>query len=102
MLMATWDDFNIPARIATYAAAGLPIILPDNTGNAVASNLITDKYDVGLLYKDREELISIIQEEVKTRRHTNNMMKCRMEFSFDYHIPRLIDFFRTAINYKKR
>jgi len=101
MLMTTWDDLNLPARIATYAAAGLPIILPDNTGNAVASNNIAEKYDIGLVYKDRDELVSLLQDEVKTRRYTNNMLKCRKEFSFDYHIPRLVEFFRVAINYKK-
>lgn len=102
ILMTTWDDLNLPARIATYAAAGLPIILPDNTGNAVASNFITQKYDIGLEYKDRDELVSILQDEVKTRRHTNNMMRCRMEFSFDYHVPRLVEFFRSAIEYKQK
>ena len=102
MLMTNWDDLNLPARIATYAAAGLPIILPDNTGNAVASNRIAEKYDIGLAYKDREDLICLLQEEVKTRKHTNNMLRCRMEFSFDYHVPRLEDFFRSAIRYKKK
>ena len=102
MLMINWDDMNMPARIATYASAGLPIVLPDNTGNAVASNYIAGKFNIGLVYKDRDELVSLLQEEVKTRRHANNMLKCRMEFSFDYHIPRLVEFFCTAINHKKK
>lgn len=97
MLMTNWDDLNLPARIATYAAAGLPIILPDNTGNAVASNMIAEKYGVGLVYKDKDDLICLLQDEVKTRRHANNMMKNRMEFSFDYHVPRLVKFFRSII-----
>jgi len=102
MLITTWDDLNLPARISTYAAAGLPIILPDNSGNVVASNNVAEKYNIGLLYKDRDELVNLLQDEVKTRRCTNNMLKCRTEFSFDYHIPRLVEFFRTAINYKKK
>lgn len=101
MLMTTWDDLNLPARISTYAAAGLPIILPDNTGNAVASNKVAEKYDIGLVYKDRDELASILHDETKTRTYTKNMLKCRMEFSFDYHVPRLVKFFRTVIEKEK-
>jgi glycosyltransferase involved in cell wall biosynthesis len=97
MLMTTWDDLNLPARIATYATAGLPIILPDNSENVVASNIIAETYHIGLVYKDREELINILKEEVKSRNFTKNMMICRMEFSFDLHVPRLVDFFRLVI-----
>ena len=96
--MVTWDDLNLPARIATYAAAGIPIILPDNTGNIVASNIIAEEYHIGLIYKDKEELVNKLQKEAKTRKYTNNMLRCRMIFSFDYHVPHLIDFFRSIIN----
>ena len=34
---ATWDDLNLPARIGTYAAAGLPWIMRDNGSAAVAT-----------------------------------------------------------------
>ena len=100
MLMTNWDDLNLPARIATYAAAGLPIILPDNTGNAVASNKVAEKNDIGLVYKDRDELVNLLHDEVKTRVHTNNMLRRRMEFSFDFHVPHLVEFFRTVIDNK--
>ena len=100
MLFATWDDLNLPARIATYAAAGLPIILPDNTGNTVASNRITTQYGIGIEYKNWDELINQLKEEIKTQEHTKNMMECRMQFCFDYHVPRLIDFFYRAISWK--
>ena len=100
MLLTTWDDLNLPARISTYAAAGLPIILPDNTGNTVASNKVAEKYDIGLVYKERDELVNILQDEVKTRTHTNNMLRCRMEFSFDSHVLRLVEFLRSVIGKK--
>lgn len=101
LLFANWDDFNLPARISTYAAAGLPIIIPNNTGNAVASNSLLENYDIGLVYKNWEDLTSLLQKEVKARTHTNNMMNCRLKFCFDYHVPRLIEFFRTVISQKK-
>ena len=66
------------------------------------NSFFTEKYNIGLVYNDRDELINLLQDEVKTRRHTNNMLKCRMEFSFDYHIPRLIEFFHTAIQSKMK
>lgn len=32
----SWDDLNLPARISTLAAAGIPMIQQDNTGHLVA------------------------------------------------------------------
>ncbi len=101
LLLANWDDFNLPARISTYAAAGLPILVPNNAGNAVASNSLLENHGISLVYKDRDELISLLHDEVKTRTHANNMMNCRQEFCFDYHVPRLIEFFRTIISSKE-
>ena len=101
IMLANWDDLNLPARISTYAAAGLPILIPDNSGNEVASNNLIEKYDVGLVYKDMNEMISLLQDEVRSRKYGNNMRDCRMEFSFDYHVPRLVDFFSYS-DIKKR
>ena len=101
LLMATWDDLNLPARIATYAAAGLPIILPDNTGHLVGANEVTDRFGIGIKYKNTNEIIGLLREEVKSRVHSQNMMKCRMEFCFDNHIHQLVDFFKSAMSYKQ-
>lgn len=101
MLLTNWDDLNLPARIATYAAAGLPVIIPDNKGNVVASNSLLENHGIGIVYRDQEELVTLLQEEVKTRVHAGNMMACRMGFCFDYHVPRLIDFFRKVIVSKR-
>ena len=98
ILLANWDDFNLPARISTYAAAGLPIILPDNSGHSVASNLLLERHDIGIVYKDRKDLVSLLQDEVKSRFRARNMMACRMEFCFDFHVPRLVEFFHAIIS----
>lgn len=101
LLMATWDDLNLPARISTYAAAGLPIILPDNTGNTVGANEVIKKHGIGIEYRDTDEIIQFLQEEKENRKYAQNMMKCRMMFCFDYHVPRLMNFFQLAISHKQ-
>lgn len=101
LLLANWDDFNLPARISTYAAAGLPVIVPDNANNIVASNNLLESRGIGIVYKNRENLVSLLHDEVKNRVYAGNMMNCRMEFCFDYHVPHLIDFFRKVISSKR-
>lgn len=101
LMRASWDDLNIPARLSTYAAAGLPCIISRNKGHVVASKEILKYYDIGILFDDYLELAKRIKEEVRTRNLTRNMLDCRLQFSFDYHVPELINFFKKAITYKK-
>ena len=44
LLHATWDDLNMPARLYTLAAAGLPMIQKDNSGHIVSMQEIARKY----------------------------------------------------------
>lgn len=36
-MQCTWDDFNFPCRMSTYAAAGLPFIQLRNKSHIVAN-----------------------------------------------------------------
>jgi hypothetical protein len=40
LMRADWDDPNYPARIATLAAAGLPMLQCDNTGHLEATQTL--------------------------------------------------------------
>ncbi len=94
---AEWNDLNLPARIGTYAVAGLPLIHRDNTGHAVAVERLAQRYGVGIAYRDPQELHDKLQDERQHRTAHNAMVTARPLFSFDHHADRLIDFFRHLI-----
>jgi len=94
---ASWDDLNYPARIATLAAAGLPMIQSDNTGHIVATQTLTRASDMGLFIRDMTDLRAQLDDRARLGRLRDNVWARRMEFTFDYHADRLIDFFRQVI-----
>ncbi|WP_255584684.1 hypothetical protein [Zunongwangia sp. SCSIO 43204] len=52
----SWDDLNYPARISTLACASLPMIQVNNDNHLVATQELTSHLDIGIFYKDFEEL----------------------------------------------
>lgn len=101
LLKVSWDDLNIPARISTYAAAGLPVILHDNTGHLVTTQQLTQKLNIGILFNNYFELSGKLKDEVRMKELANNMLDKREIFSFDYYVPQLIDLFRDVIKTHK-
>ena len=101
ILKVGWDDLNIPARISTYAAAGLPVMMKNNSNALVAIQDCVNKLDIGVLFDNYEELVTKLKDAETLSRLRVNMLRHRMEFSFDYHVPQLIEFFRKVIAYKK-
>ncbi len=67
LLKATWDDLNIPARISTYAVAGLPVIFPDNSKHITATQEIAERLDVGIFFHDFYELSNKLKEQMKVK-----------------------------------
>lgn len=102
MLLTCWDDFNIPARISTYAAAGLPVIVPDNSGHISAVGDSLQTVGAGLFYSSYEELHDRLREEIASREHSANMRRNRKRFCFDYYVPRLNNLFHEAIAYNNQ
>ncbi len=49
-MQVNWDDLNLnyPARMATLAVAGLPILQRDNTGHIEATQSIVQKHNPGV------------------------------------------------------
>ncbi|MCW3010637.1 MAG: hypothetical protein JWO90_1041 [Solirubrobacterales bacterium] len=53
---ATWDDCNLPARLATSFAAGLPVIARANPGHRVEVQDVVVRSGAGVLHEDAETL----------------------------------------------
>jgi hypothetical protein len=101
LLKVSWDDMNIPARINTYMAAGLPVIQRNNTGHIVATQQLIEELNIGILFNKCDDLATQLKDKTTMEQLRANVMKNRLLFSFDYHVPALIDFFRKVIQYKK-
>lgn len=98
---ASWNDLNLPARISTMMAAGIPCIQKDNSQHIVAMQSCFRDIDCGIFYNDIEDLAEQLQNRPRLKELQQNAMQHRLEFSFDYHVPALIDFFRKTINLKQ-
>lgn len=102
LLKTTWDDLNIPARIYTLMAAGIPSIQKDNTGHIVAMQELVKQENTGVFYKNIDELICKLQDEKYMEKLNKNIQKVRQKFTFDYHVPELTDFFHKVIINKNK
>lgn len=92
---------NIPARINTYMAAGLPVIQRNNAGHIVATQQRIEELNIGILFNDFDDLAEQLKDKATMEELRANVMKNRLLFSFDCHVPELINFFRKVIQYKK-
>ena len=101
LMRANWDDLNLPARMATLAAAGLPMLQRDNTGHTVATQTIVKNLGLGLFFNDAAELAAQLRDQEKMKQLRQTVWEKRMLFSFDYHVTELVSFFKEAIKRKK-
>jgi glycosyltransferase involved in cell wall biosynthesis len=98
---ANWDDLNVPARLGTYAAAGLPWIVKDNHSARVAVQELARRHDVGVFFNDFADLAQQLRDRQRMTQLAANMRAARHQFAFDTHVPALTDFFRKVIAYSK-
>ncbi len=94
----TWEELNYPARTATLAAAGVPLIQYDNTGSIVAMQALVRELDIGVFYKDAEQLGAQLRDSERMAQLRRNVWDQREQFTFDAHADALIDFFRQVIS----
>jgi glycosyltransferase involved in cell wall biosynthesis len=99
---ANWDDLNYPARLATLAAAGLPVIQCDNRGAIVATQTLARELDVGLFVHDMDDLAAQLRENAGLERLRGNMWRQRKQFTFDHHAGTLVGFFRQVMATRSR
>ena len=94
---ANWDDLNLPARMSTLAAAGLPMIQRDNAGAIVAAQALARERDIGVFYRDIAELAHKLRDRPALDAIRARVEANRQHFCFDAHVPELVGFFREAI-----
>ena len=102
LMRASWSDLNYPARMATLAVAGVPLLQRDNTGHIVATQTLTKKLDIGIFFKNFEELGGKLRDKSRMKKIKENVWKNRDLFSFEYHVDDLVSFFQEVVYKKKR
>jgi glycosyltransferase involved in cell wall biosynthesis len=94
---ADWNDLNLPARLGTYAAAGLPLLQPDHGTSLVATHRLARELGVGVFFRDAEGLALELHDRAAMDRRRETMWRARLEFAFDQHADELLALFRRAI-----
>ena len=62
---ANWDDLNYPARFAPLVAAGLPVLLYDNSGALVAAQTLARQFDIGIFFKSMQQLREQLEDAAR-------------------------------------
>jgi hypothetical protein len=94
---ASWDDLNYPARIATLAVAGVPMIQRANPGAIVAAQSLAQRLGIGVFYDSILDLAEQLKDRSRMQQLRAQVWARRHEFSFDHHVPELVAFFRRVI-----
>lgn len=101
LLRVKWNDLNLPARIGTYAIAGLPMIQRNNTGHIVATQALTRQQDIGIFINDIADLGMQLRDKARMQQLRANVWRQRLTFCFDTHADELVAFFRMVIDRRK-
>lgn len=94
---ANWDDLNYPARLATLVAAGLPVLQRDNSDSTVATQTLVKDLGIGLFFEDMAGLRHGLDDDAALRQARAAIARHRDRFTFDHHVPGLVDFLREVI-----
>jgi glycosyltransferase involved in cell wall biosynthesis len=93
---ATWDDLNLPARIATLALAGLPMLQARNEGSIVAAHRLVQGSGYGVDFHDLDEVGARLRDASGVERVRARVWEERVRFTFDHHADRLAAFLRRV------
>jgi glycosyltransferase involved in cell wall biosynthesis len=94
---ADWDDLNYPARIATLAAAGVPMLQRHNPGAVVATQALAREHGLSVFFDDWDDLAAQLHDAAGLEAVRRNVWRARGRFTFDAHADALVTFFRTVI-----
>jgi len=92
---AVWDDLNAPARIPTYASAGLPMLQSTSPGSVVAAERLLG--DSAVLYDGVDDLVARLHDRAGLDRAAKASQDGRMRFTFDAHVDRLVEVLERAV-----
>jgi Glycosyl transferase family 2 len=93
---ATWDDLNSPARLPILLMAGLPLLVPDNSGHRVAVDRIVSAEGTGLRYRDADDVAALLHDEAGLPAARDAAWAARRRHTFDAHVDRLLAVFDSA------
>jgi hypothetical protein len=99
---ANWDDLNYPARLSTLAAAGLPMLQKANDGALVATQTLVKQLGTGIFFNTMDELAAQLRDHEQLQTVRERVWQQRHLFTFDHHVPELVDFFRGVIGLAAR
>ncbi|WP_210502890.1 glycosyltransferase family 2 protein [Nocardioides xinjiangensis] len=94
---ATWDDLNVPARMATLAAAGVPMIQRDSAGSVVATQTVARDRELGIFWRTPDDLVAQLRDGGRLEELRKSVWSQRALFTFDAWVDDLVDFFRECI-----
>jgi len=94
---AVWDDLNLPARIPTLVAAGLPLIVPAPTpGSVHAASRLARELSCGVLYDDLDDLAERLRDRAAMEARRAAAWRARESLTFDHHADRLLHILERA------
>ena len=99
---SNWDDLNYPARLSTLMAAGLPMLQYNNQDALVATQSLASRLSVGLFITSMAELSTQLADDVRMDQLRSNAWQKRDQFTFDYHVQALVEYFRKVIDHQRR
>ncbi len=94
---AEWADLNYPARLATLAMAGVPLILRDNRGSVVAAQRLLSERDMVVLWSKPDDLAKQLKDKQRMASLRESVWRQRDQFTFDAHVAGLERFLREVI-----
>ncbi|MCW2813740.1 MAG: hypothetical protein JWN84_1195 [Nocardioides sp.] len=97
--VATWDDCNVPARLPTLMAAGLPLLVPDTAGHRVAVARIAAEDGTGLPYDldDPASVAGLLHDSARVDAARDAAWTAREHHVFDAHLDRLEGVLRSVV-----
>jgi hypothetical protein len=94
---ASWDDINLPSRLPTLVAAGLPLILPRGApGSVHAVGRGARELDCAVPYEDLDELATILRDREGMAARRAAAWAARETLTFDHHADRLVGLLEAA------
>lgn len=102
LLRASWADLNLPARINTMVAAGVPMIQRENNGNVFAQQRYVNEYDMGFTFSNVGDLVVKLRDKRLLSAIRERIVEKRRLFTFDNHVNELTDFFNLVIKTCKK
>jgi hypothetical protein len=92
---ALWDDLNAPARLPTYASAGLPVLQQRSPGCVVAAERLAGA--AGVLYDDVDDLVDRLRDRAGLDAAADASWTDRARFTFDAHADAVVRVLRRAV-----